>query len=373
MGPRIRQIDFWIATVTPKTRWQFVEVKDSDGRVGTGEASLLGRDEAVTAAFQRLAPDLIGRRADAETTTEGPIPLDLAAAAIWSAVDQALWDLAAQRRGLPLADLLGRKRANVNAYANINRRTVARTPAAFADSARLAVSRGFAAVKMAPFDEVNVANASLDVARAGLARIAAVRAAVPMTCAVYVDCHWRFTPAVAREMVDALADVGAAWYECPIAETEDAGPALAGLRRAATARGMILAGREEGVTRTPFQLYADAGAYDVMMPDVKYIGGIREMLETATLLDRAGIRFSPHNHTGPIGHAASLAVALAADGCDLLEMQFDETPLFEAIVTGPLPEPQGGRIADVQRPGLGCALNHDVMQQYVSVHDVIQG
>lgn len=368
MTPSITRIDFWIADVTAKTRWQFIEVRDADGRVGTGEASLLQRDEAVTSAFDTLAPALIGKPAAPETTGAGPIPSALAAAAIWSAVDQALWDLAAQRRDVPLAELLGRKRDDVRAYANINRRTVTRTPAAFAASAQLALARGFAAVKMAPFDEVNPANASLATARPGLERIAAVRAALPAACAVYVDCHWRFTTEVALQMAGALADVGAAWYECPIAETDDAGPALAALRSASNARGMILAGREEGVTRAPFDLYARVAAYDVMMPDVKYIGGIHEMLATATLLDGHGIRFSPHNHTGPIGHVASLAVALAADGCDLLEMQFDETPLFDTLLTGHLPTPHDGRLADTQRPGLGCALNHDVLQRHVSVH-----
>jgi galactonate dehydratase len=357
----IAHVDLWIVDVTPKTRWTFVEVVDSAGLTGVGEASLLGREAAVAASFEVLIPAFIGRRATSATTDAGPIPHDIAAAAIWSAVDQALWDLEAQRTGVSVADLLGRKRDDVRVYANINRRTVDRTPGAFAASACLAHERGFTAVKLAPFDEVRPEIATLVAAKPGLDRIAAVRAALPAACAVYVDCHWRFTRAVAREMVAALADVGAAWYECPIAETDDAGPALADLRAMAARRGMTLAGREEGVTRQPFALYAREGAYDVMMPDVKYIGGMREMLATATLLDRRGVRFSPHNHTGPVGHMASLAVAVAADGCELLEMQFDETPLFDQIIVGAMPQLRRGRLAPHSSPGLGCRLNHTVL------------
>jgi galactonate dehydratase len=158
-------------------------------------------------------------------------------------------------------------------------------------------------------------------------------------------------------MVAALADVGCAWYECPLPETDDAAPELARLRSRANARGMILAGREEGVSRRSFESYARAGAYDVMMPDVKYIGSVQEMLETAAALARHGVRVSPHNHTGPVGHAASLAVALAAEGCDLLEMQFDETEHFDRIVAPACPQPTAGRLGSAARAGLGLGLD----------------
>jgi galactonate dehydratase len=359
---RLAALTLLIVDVTPKTRWSFVEAVDNEGRIGTGEASLLGHEAHLVEAFRRNAGGFLGRVLGADGLPVASIPAALPAAAIHSAIDQALWDLAAQRRGIGLADLLGRKRQTVNVYANINRRTTARSPDAFAESARLAHAAGFTAVKLAPFDGVTPATSSLEAARPGLARIAAVRAALPGNVGVYVDCHWRFTPAVALEMVAALADVGVAWYECPIVEDDNAGPALAALRKAANARGMLLAGREEGVTRQPFELYAETGAYDVMMPDAKYIGGLVEMLETGAMLARYGIGFSPHNHTGPIGHVVSLAAALADQTCSLLEMQFDETPHFAGLIRGALPQVSAGRLAATGAAGLGIALDHDYMQ-----------
>ncbi len=352
-----------IVDITPKTRWSFVEVSDSVGHIGTGEASLLGKEPLLIEAFERDAPALLKGQVGNSGLPSSGIPPDLPAAAIYSAIDQALWDLAGQRQGRSLPDLLGRKRSDVRVYANINRRTVSRTPAAFAESARLAHAAGFSAVKLAPFDEVKPETSSRATAFAGLARINAVRAALPDAVQVYVDCHWRFATAVAHDMIDALADAGVAWYECPIVESNDAGPILAQLRKKANARGMQLAGREEGVTRQPFALYARAGAYDVMMPDAKYIGGLGEMLATGEMLAQHGIGFSPHNHTGPIGHCVSLATALADQRCDLLEMQFDETPHFEGLVRGALPRVSGGRLASSNSAGLGLALDHDYIRK----------
>ena len=69
---------------------------------------------------------------------------------------------------------------------------------------------------------------------------------------------------------------------------------------------------EQGIRFAAFQPFCEAGAYDVMMPDVKYVGGLREMLQTADQFARHGVRFSPRNPTGPTCHAASLQLSAAA-------------------------------------------------------------
>ena len=122
--PRIARLDLYVVNVTTKTQWTFVELTDTDGKTGVGEASLLGREATVTAAFEHIAPTFLGRAAAPETTGAGPIPNEIAAAAVWSSIDQALWDIDAQRKNSPLADLLGRKRQSVRTYANVNRRTI---------------------------------------------------------------------------------------------------------------------------------------------------------------------------------------------------------------------------------------------------------
>lgn len=338
---------------TPKTRWIFVELTDAEGRIGTGEASLTGEEAAVCAHVARLgaAPDML------------PKPGSLAEAAAVSALDQAMGDLAAQRTGESLAAWLGgARRTTIPLYANINRRTVDRSPAGFAASARLALAAGFDAVKLAPFDEVAPPpRATAPDMAPGLARIAAVREAVGPGCAVMVDCHWRFTPAEADALADAVAERGVSWLECPVPETAETLPALPRLRARANARGMRLTGLELAVGLDGFRPWLDAGAYDAMMPDAKYVGGLAEMLRVAEALAARGVAFSPHNPTGPICHLASLQLCAAAPTLDRLEVQFDETPAFAALVGGAIPAQPGGASVLPAGSGLGARLDPSVV------------
>jgi galactonate dehydratase len=337
-----------------------VRLSYANGRIGTGEASLNGLEDAVVAAGARFAPHVLaaspgdpGAFSSAIRTAD----LQLPEAAMVSAVDQALWDLHATDAGASLADLLGGvHHTSIPVYANINRRTRTRTPAGFAQSARDAIAAGFSALKIAPFDEVEP-GAGLSAMQAGLARIEAVRAAAGASCRLMVDCHWRFDEAQARALLDAVAAFHLYWVECPIAETLASIPALLRLRGRANALGMLLAGLEQGIAFEAFQPYCEAGAYDVMMPDVKYVGGLAEMMRCCGELSRHGVQVSLHNPSGPVSHCASLHVAAAMDAFDMLEMQFDESPLFRDLASTAIPACTEGHSALPAGCGLGVQLD----------------
>jgi len=360
---RIRRIVLRIPIVTGKTKWAFIEVEDSLGAVGTGEATLTLQEAALAAQLRDIGPSLLGKLADPALLIPLLDPHNLPRAAIISALDQALSDLCAQHAGISLCTMIGLKRDRVGLYANINRRTWNRSPEGFAESAQVALDAGFHALKVAPFDEVTPDTASLEAAAPGLARIAAVKAMLPADVALYVDCHWRFTQAMAAELVAPLHECGVAWYECPLVEVEENIPSLRALHHKANAAGMVLVGLEKGVGSDIFESFARGGAYDVMMPDIKYIGGISAMMRTGEVLRRHGVTISPHNPTGPICHAASLAIcgALAVPG--LLELQYDETPYFDRLVGGVLDAPKAGTAAVPSTPGLGVALDAAVMAE----------
>jgi galactonate dehydratase len=93
------------------------------------------------------------------------------------------------------------------------------------------------------------------------------------------------------------------------------------------------------------------------MPDVKYCGGPREMLAIAERAADSGVRFSPHNPTGPVCTQYSLHVAGVAPACEGLELQFDESPLYAALVAQGLPRLASGALAVPTGPGLGLALD----------------
>jgi len=279
-GDPLRRITLTVATVTPATRWAFLEIATASGLAGVGEASITGQPpEALGEAFAAIAPWAL-ELADAVPAAlpqDFPLP-SLPVAAVYSALDQALWDVAARRRGVALAEALGgARRSAVPVYANINRRTRDRSPDGFAASARDALAAGFDAFKIAPFDEADAATrqaGALDRAmRPGLARIEAVREAIGPRRALMVDCHRRFDAPAAEAAIALAAAIGVRWIECPVPETVDNIPTLRRLRHLANARGMLLAGCEQLIRVAGFAPFLSGGAYDVLMPDVKYVGG----------------------------------------------------------------------------------------------------
>lgn len=106
-----------------------------------------------------------------------------------------------------------------------------------------------------------------------------------------------------------------------------------------------------------FMPFLQGNAYDVLMPDVKYVGSMREMLKVADAMDHYGAAFSPHNPSGPVCHAASLHICAVAPNCERLEMQYAETPLFDQLVGSALPQAINGKIAVPRAAGLGVRLD----------------
>ena len=327
--------------VTHKTCWTFVRLCAGDGRIGEGEATLTGREDALLAAAERLVPVALSEASPQHPSgfAERHAPDNIQDAGIVSAIDQALWSLHAQGSGQSLARTLGVRRDRIPVYANINRRTDNRSPDGFAASARAAIAAGHTAFKVAPFDEVSPAVCArgdgVQAMQTGLARVAAVREAIGPEARLMVDCHWRFDEATARALNDAAALLGVHWIETPLPESAANIPALARLRRQCNGHGIRQAGLETSVGWDTMRPFCEAGVYDVVMPDMKYIGGIREMEHTAAECEALGVQVSPHNPSGPICHGASLQVSASLAAFDMLELQFDESPMFDSLVGAP--------------------------------------
>ena len=375
-GQALRSVTWHQIRVSGKTCWIFVQLQQADGCVGYGEASLAGKETDVIAAARHLSTRVLQATSDDPGVfADAIVAATLAEAAVVSAVDQALWDLHGRQNERCVADMLGgRRRDSISVYANINRRTEPRSPQGFAQSARDALAAGHVAFKLAPFDEVNVAVCAagdgVAAMQAGLERIAAVRDVVGPGRRLMVDCHWRFDESTATALVHTSAEFGLHWIECPLPEIDTNIDALVRLRRLANSHGIRLAGLEQGVRFEAFRPYCEAGAYDVVMPDVKYFGGLRQMLDSAAQFARHGVMFSPHNPTGPICHAASLQIAAAATSFDMLEVQFDESPLFDHLVKDGFGPVVNGHCQLPAGAGLGVALENTVLQAHAQ-HDAM--
>jgi galactonate dehydratase len=359
---KIRALRYRGIAVTPRTNWGFLQAETEDGRTGLGECTLAGQEALMAAEVARLDAQLRG--ADAANRNRFArllphAPGGLVAATALSALEQALLDLAGQRDGLPIHAVLGGAlRDPVLLYANINRGTDPRTPEGFAKAATGAVADGFAAIKLAPFEPLMWEDGASTANRAayaqGLARIAAVRAAIGPDVALMVDAHWRFSPGGAASLIRDVAPFNLFWLECPVAEANRA--EIPRLRGMANDRGMRLAGAESLAGLGAYAQVIAAGCYDVLMPDAKHAGGLVEIQRIAALAQTAGIEMAPHNPTGPVCHAHSVHLCATIPNFLWLEVQWGETPRFFSLVEGADLRFAAGHAKLPAAPGLGLRL-----------------
>ena len=360
----VARVELADVRVSARTVWRHVLLTDAEGHLGVGELSLDDAPADLADRTRAAGDRLLGPRDASAALAASISALDrgLVDATVHSALEQALTDLEAQAAGLPVHALLGATGAPspVPLYANVNRRTADRSPAGFAGSATKAVEVGFRAVKIAPFDDLTPA---LDgtaegeaLFEAGLARIEAADAALPPGARLMVDCHWRLTPRSAARALDRLAATALVWFECPLPETPEAVEPLRALRARANGHGVRLAGLETAARVAGFARFVDAGAYDVIMPDVKHAGGHAEILEIARYASERGVAVSLHNPSGPVAHVASLHLAAALDNGEPLEIQFDESPRFDDVTDPSPPAPRDGAATPPASIGLGVTL-----------------
>jgi galactonate dehydratase len=357
--------------VSPQTNWFFVKIVADSGLIGWGEASLNGYEPLLTAYTAMIAARLRDEPIGVElhqARIHPHNPAGLVGHAVTSAIEQAIVDIRGQATSRPAHELIGGAlRKRVRAYANVNRRTVDRSPGACAESARAAVAAGFRAVKIAPFDGVVPEDAATGAARgkieAAVARVAAMRQAIGRDVDLMIDCHWRLDEPTAAALIRELAPLALFWFECPISEHPRQDAANRRLRDLAAAHGMRLAGGEKRAGVVGFQPVFEQQLFDVVMPDVKYAGGLAEARAIARLAAAARIAFSPHNPTGPNCHAASGHVSACAESFLVLEHQHAESPLFAALV-GAAPRLIDGEFVVSDVPGLGVKIDEALAREY---------
>ena len=370
----IARIETHVFNVSAKTNWVFISVTSTDGRTGWGEASLIGWEPMLVTASQALALEWQGRPlADAQAglRVSPQSPGGLVFNTVVSAVQQALACLLdGSVPGAPAAPELSAAvlRQCVPLYANINRATRLRTPQGFVETALRARAQGFSRFKAAPFDGLTPALCASAQGQAliahGVECMLALRQALGPEAMLMVDCHWRFDETRALQALQALAPAALHWFECPIAETHAHWPAMRRLRAATREQGVLLAAAETQVGLASFQTLFEEALYDVVMPDIKYCGGPLEMLKIAQRAAEYGVLFSPHNPSGPVCTWHSLQIAALAPECAMLELQFEESDLYDAVLDGAPLSSQGGSLS-LERPyGQSLGLNTQLLQAH---------
>jgi galactonate dehydratase len=345
--------------------WFFVEVETDSGLTGVGEASQNRLDAGVVAQIAELAPLYVGRNPLDLIEERGQVLRRSEAHRIlfaaMSALEQALWDLSGQILGVPSYQLLGGSvRDRIRLYANIEVATRSKTPDEYAENAARAIAEGFTAVKFNPFRpsyarERPSARETLAIA---VERVAAVREAIGPAVDLLVDFLFSQDLHGARRAADAMAPHDLFWIEEPFPQNDPA--LLASLRSTLATR---LAGGEQLIGRTPFRALLEAGSFDVLMPDVKWVGGILEAKKIAAMAEVYDVAVAPHNMSGPVSTAASVHLAATLPNFLILEYCWGVTPWRDELVNG-TERVIDGHIPLPSAPGLGVGLNRQVLNAH---------
>ena len=330
---RLSELHLYSVVVSVKTRWLFLVGRSIDGLTGFGEVTLHNQDAAIVDATRKL-PGVITHATLQTLRQRLPLPIGHVLA---SALEQVWLDIQGQEQNVSTRRLVGiQPRSKILCYANINRGTIDRTPNSFATRAEEALTLGFSAVKIAPFDEV-LTQASNQHARSDAINIGMTRVEAVMRESgdhgVQVDCHSRFALKEANQVIARLGQLGVRWIEEPVVETAETISELKVLRATANRHGALLAGAEKLSGLDQFQSFIDAGAYDVIMPDIRFCGGFAEAIRIATYAQLHGTQVSPHNPCGPVMAIVSAQMAACLPSLHSLELQHAESPLFDKLLS----------------------------------------
>ncbi len=286
-----------------------VEVQDSDGRSGWGEAPtswrVTGESHAsVTAAIEGPLYEAI-RGMPVEDPVAVSAALERAVVRNSSArmaVDCAVYDLAARQADLPLYRYLGGERDVVRTDMTVSAAATGREVDELVRSAVRHVDDGFTTVKVkvgAGTDDRTV--------------VAAVRAAVGPEVALRVDANQAWQPEQAVRIISAWEDdgIGVEFVEQPVHRDD-----VAGLAHVTEVVSTPILADETVWARRDLREVLRVRAADLINVKLAKTGGLREAIELAVLArqNEVGVVIGcmSETHVG-IAAAAALASAVAPD------------------------------------------------------------
>jgi L-alanine-DL-glutamate epimerase-like enolase superfamily enzyme len=338
------QLQAWLIPV--------VEIHTRDGLVGTGISGVHTAPELLCDVIDNYyAPALVDAAADDIAGTwkrlywlpthwigrAGPVHMAL------GMVDIALWDLAAQRAGVPLWRLLGGNGEAIETYntdggwLNLETEDVIR-------DLNLLIDQGWRRVK------VKVGKADW---REDLHRLRRIRKAIGGDVIWMCDANQRWDLATATRLLPVLSEVGMDWIEEPLHADDVEGHA-----RLQAMSNVDIAAGESLYSYHAFARMIASDAVRVVQPDVTRVGGVTEWLQIANHAAARGLRIAPH--AGDMmqvhQHLAGIVLSEAPPLLEFIPWTQDAFSERSIVRDGYLERPQA--------PGASTAIAPDARQQW---------
>lgn len=370
-----------------------VLVTDSDGFTGLGE-TFYGASSVDAHLHDVIVPTLLAERPAASalevaSLIQGYVGYSGSGAEVRarSALDLALWDIAAKRANLPLSKFLNpQARGSMptyntcsgNKYVNAESRQSSsnwgfsgnQKPEgdyedlwAFLNEpgklARELLDAGYRGMKVWPFDLAAEASGGLAEAdfSFGLSVLEAIRDEVGMEMDLYLELHSLWQPEAAQKLVRELEKFSLAWVEDPIrADNLDQ---LAQLREISTMP--IACGENLGSGANGYDLMIEKQAVDVMILDLGWCGGITDALPLVHKSQAAGITAAFHDCTGPVSLAVATQVSLASPNVSVQEVARAFWHTWYSQMANGYPVLEGGNISISTAAGHGAILSEEFL------------
>jgi L-alanine-DL-glutamate epimerase-like enolase superfamily enzyme len=334
----------------------FLRVGASDGAWGWGEVfsnfPQVGAEHRARLVGSIFAPLLKGHpddpvavRAQLEARTRqmaiqcgepGPF------AQISGAIDQALFDLAARRAGVPLWRHLGGRQPTLRVYAS------GIGPDHVVEVAQAKHREGYRAFKL---------KVGFGAAR-DVANLRAMREALGQDAVIMTDANQAWSRAEAPARIAELSVHAPHWIEEPMLADEplDAWRSLAAASKVPLAAGENVRGADA------FAALLATRAVRFVQPDVGKWGGISGAREVAALAREHGGVLCPHWLAGGVGLAASMhLVAACGSAQSFMEVDANPNPLREEVFPF---EVRDGVVTLSDAPGIGVEPDLARLQRY---------
>lgn len=256
-----------------------------------------------------------------------------------SAIDTACWDIIGKAANQPLHKIFGASRDSVKTYASGGLWLSASIDECVVE-AQSFIDAGFRSMKI----RLGSSNMTDDVHR-----VAAVREAIGPDIELLADANQALVPKQAIKLGRLLEPYQLGWFEEPVIYNN-----LKGSGEVRRALDTPIAGGETEYTRYGMTDILEAGAVDVLMPDLQRIGGLSEMRRVAAIASVYNVPISTHIFT-----EQSICIAASEPNCLSVEHMPWFSPLFNESM-----EIKSGNITAPDRPGIGFSFDQQAITHF---------
>jgi L-rhamnonate dehydratase len=269
-----------------------------------------------------------------------------------SAVDCALWDLKGRWLGQPVFRLLGGPTCDrVAAYASmlgfdvLDAGRVRERAAQYRDLGYPAQKWFF---RHGPGSGAEGMRKNVELVRT-------LRETLGEDYDIMLDCWQSFDPIYAIALAERIAEYRPRWLEEAVMPDR-----IDSYVRVKERTDIPLAGAEHEYTRWGFRRFIDAGALDIIQPDIYWAGGLSETLKIAALASAHDLVTIPHGHSSPVGIHFSLAQSPIAT--PLQEFLVKWNAINQHFLAEPV-TPRAGAIDAPTTAGIGMDLDPAKVEQ----------